>query len=149
MASPLYVPTGAPVQGSKGASQTMRAEFVAIEAAMDKLNAIPFVVGFADLNTAVSRFVAIPWAGTVVGCYVVNDIANTTTATVITLEIGGVLVIMSALSVGATDAIGTVNSAVPTANTTFSAGGAVEIITDGGGAPVMPGSVTLLVARSA
>jgi len=148
MASPLYVPTGAPVQGAKGASLSMRNEFIAIETAIDVLNAIPFPVTFADLNTAASRYVVIPWAGSITTCYVVNSVANTTTKTVITLEIGGTLVTMTALEVGATDAVGTVNSQSPSALNTFSAGAAIEVITDGGGAPVMPGEVTLLIART-
>lgn len=148
MAAPFYVPTGVPVQGAKGASLAIRNEYVAVETAMDKLNAIPFPVSFADLNTAASRFVAIPWAGTITACYVVNSVTNTTTATVITLEIGGTLVTMSTLDVGATDVAGTVNSASPTANNAVAAGGSIEVITDGGGTPPMPGEVTLLIART-
>lgn len=148
MASPHYTPSGTPVSGSKGHSSAMRTEFTAIETAMQVMNSIPFVVTFDDLNTAASRFVAIPWAGKVVGAYVVNDVANTTTKTVLTLEIATVLVTMPALEVAITAAIGTVASAVPTALNVVAAGGAVEIITDGGGSPVMPGTVTLLIERT-
>ena len=148
MAAPHYAPSGTPASGSKGQSSAMRTEFTAIETAMQVMNSMPFVVTFDDLNTAASRFVAIPWAGNIVGAYVVNDIANTTTKTVLTLEIATVLVTMPALEVAVTAAIGTVASAVPTALNAVAAGGAVEIITDGGGAPTMPGSVTLLITRT-
>ena len=148
MTAPLYVATGKPTQGSKGQSKVIRDEFAAIETAVDLLNAIPFVVTFDDLNTAASKFVAIPWAGNIVGAYAVNEVANTTTATVLTLEIATVLVTQPAWQFGATDAIGTVVSSVPTALNAVAAGGSVEIITDGGGAPVMPGTVTLLIART-
>ncbi len=148
MGSPLYTPSGAPVQGSKGASQSMRNEFSLVETALDKLNAIPFFVSFEDLNAPGSRYVAVPWAGSIVGCYVVNSAANATAQTVITLEIGGALVAMPALAVPSAAAIGTVNSAVPTAANTFSAGGSVEVISNGGGTSVMPSNVTLLIARS-
>jgi hypothetical protein len=152
MAAPHYVPSGAPIQGAKGQSQIIRTEFVAIETAIQVMNSIPFVVSFEDLNTNVpsakSKFVSIPWAGNIVGAYVVNSVANSTTKTVITLEIATVLVTMPALEVAITAAIGTVASAVPTALNSVAAGGAVEVITDGGGAPPMPGTVTLLIART-
>jgi hypothetical protein len=126
----------------------MRTEFVAIETAIQVMNSIPFVVSFDDLNTAASKYVVIPWAGNIVGAYAVNEVTNTTTATVLTLEIATVLVTMPAWQFGSTDAAGTVVSSVPTALNAVAAGGAVEVITDGGGAPVMPGSVTLLIRRT-
>ena len=149
MTAPLYVPSGNPLSGSKGASKIVRDEFTAIETAMDLLNAIPFTVTFDDFNTAGSKFVVMPWAGSITTCYVVNNIANTTTKTVITLEIGGSLVTMTALEIAITAAIGTVSSQSPSAANTFTAGQAIEVITDGGGSPVMPGEATLLIARSA
>lgn len=148
MAAPHYVPSGAPISGAKGQSSVMRAEFVAIETAIQVMNALPFVVNFDDFNTAASKFVAIPWAGNIVGAYAVNDVANTTTATVLTLEIATVLVTQPAWQFGATDAIDSVISSVPTALNAVAAGGSVEIITDGGGSPVMPGTVTLLIERT-
>ncbi len=127
----------------------MRTEFALIETAMDKLNAIPFPVTFADFNTAASRFVVIPWAGTITTAYVVNSVANTTTKTVITLEIGGSLVTMSALEIAITAAAGTVVNQSPSAANVVTAGQAIEVITDGGGSPTMPGEVVLLIARTA
>ncbi len=149
MTTPLYTPTGVPEQGKFGQSRPFRDEFVLVETAMDKLKQIPFVVDFNDLNVPISKFVVMPWAGIIKTCYVVNDIANTTAACVITLEIGSVLVTMAALQFGSTDAIGTVINQDPSALNIFVAGDAVEIITDGGGASVMPGSATLLIERTA
>ncbi len=148
MADPHYTPSGAPLSGKKGKSSEMRAEFNLIEAALQVMNSIPFVVKIDDFNTADSKFVVIPWAGKIIGAYAVNDVANTTTATVLTLELEGTLVTQPAWQFGATDAIDSVISSVPTALNVVVAGNAVEIITDGGGAPVMPGTVTLLIQRT-
>jgi hypothetical protein len=148
MAAPHYTPTGAPVSGAKGQSSVMRSEFTAIETGIQAMNSLPLVVTFDDLNTAKSRFVTAPWDGKIVAAYAVNDVANTTTATVLTLELGGTAVTMPTWQFGATDAIGTVASSVPTALNTFSAGDAIEVITDGGGTPTMPGSVTLVIERT-
>ena len=149
MTSPLYVPTGVPTQGAFGRSRDIRTEFAAIETAMDKLNAIPLPLYVPDFNTAGSFFLPMPWAGLLVSVHAVNSIANTTTATVLTVEIGGAAVTLAgALQFGATDAIGTVISQTASASNTFSAGDNVEIITDGGGAPVMPGSIIALIQRS-
>lgn len=148
MGSPHYTPTGTPAAGSKGQSSAMRAEFVAVESGIQVMNSIPVVVNFADFNTAASKYVAVPWACNIVGAYAVNEVANTTTATVLTLEIATVLVTQPTWEFGSTDAIGTVASSVPTALNSVAAGGSIEIITDGGGAPVMPGAVTLLLERT-
>ena len=148
MAAPHYTPSGVPVQGGKGQSITMRNEFTAIETGIQAMNSIPFVVQFDDLNTAASKYVVIPWAGNIVGAYVVNEVANTTTKTVLTLEIATVLVTMPAFEVAVTAAVGDVGSSVPTATNAVAAGATIEVITDGGGTPVMPGAVTLLIART-
>lgn len=148
MAAPHYTPTGAPASGSKGQSSAMRAEFAAVEAGMQVMNAIPIVVAIDDFNAADSKYVVIPFAGNIVAAYAVNEAANTTTPTVLTLELATVLVTMPAWQFGATDALDTVASSVPTALNAVAAGASVEIITNGGGAPVMPGTVTLLIERT-
>lgn len=148
MAAPHYTPTGTPASGAKGQSSAMRTEFTAIETGIQAMNAIPFVVNFDDFNTAASKFVAIPWAGNIVGAYAVNEAANTTTATVLTLEIATVVVTQPTWEWGSTDALDTVIASVPSALNAVAAGGSVEIVTDGGGDSVMPGSVTLLIERT-
>ena len=89
-----------------------------------------------------------PWDATILAAWATNSVANTSAATVLTLEIGGGLVTMPVLQFGATDALGTVISSIPTANNVVSAGGSIEVITDGGGTPVMPVVVTLLLGRT-
>ena len=148
MGSPHYTPTGTPVAGAKGQSSVMRTEFTAIETGIQAMNSIPFVVTIDDFNTAGSYFVVIPWAGEIVGAYAVNKVANTSTETVLTLELETVLVTQPVWKFGATDAIDTTIASVPTATNAVVAGNAVEIITDGGGDSVMLGTVTLLVQRT-
>lgn len=143
-----YTPTGSPVQGAKGSSKSMRDEFALIQTAIADLDKVILTLDFVDVNTAGSRFVVTPFAGNIAAIYGVNAIANTTTATVITLEIGGTLVTMPALQWGATDAIDTVISSLPTAQRALALGGALEIITDGGGAAVVPASFTVLIDRT-
>ncbi len=148
MADPHYTPSGAPATGSKGKSSDMRTEFTAIETALQVMNKIPFVVTIDDFNTAGSYFVAIPFAGKIVGAYAVNKVANTSTATVLTLELEGTLVTQPTWQFGATDAVDSVVASVPSALNAVVAGDAIEIITDGGGGSVMPGTVTLVIERT-
>jgi len=148
MAAPHYTPSGVPVTGSKGKSSDLRTEFAAIETGIQAMNSIPIVVAIDDFNTPASKFVAIPWAGNIVGAYAVNEVANTTTLTALSLELETVVVTMPTWEFGSTDAVDTVISSVPTALNAVAAGNAIEIITNGGGSPVMPGTVTLLIERT-
>ena len=52
------------------------------------------------------------------------------------------------MTFGATAALGTVIQATPTALNVVAADAAIEIETDGGGAPVMPVNVTLVLERT-
>lgn len=151
MTAPFYTPTGTPIQGSKGQSSAMRTEFAAIEAAIDLANEIPVTLSWNDVNAgdpAASLFVAAPWACRIKRIYAANDVANTVTPTILTLEIGGTLVTMPALQWGATDAIGTVISSIPTANHTVAGGSTIELITNSGGSAVMPAHITLVLERT-
>jgi len=148
MGSPHYTPSGTPVSGAKGQSSAMRTEFDLIETGIQVMNAMPFVVTIDDFNTAGSYFVAIPWAGLIVGAYAVNKVANTSNATLLTLELEGNLVTQDAWEFGSSDAVDTVVASVPTTLNAVVAGDAIEIITDGGGGSVMPGTVTLLIERT-
>jgi lipoprotein-anchoring transpeptidase ErfK/SrfK len=150
MASPRYTATGAPVQGSKGQSKAIRDEFTAIETAIDALNAIPLLAYAADVNTAGSFWIPTPgWAGTLTNLFAVNYVANTTTATVLTVEIGGSAVTLGgAWQFASTAAVGTQVTQTATAANTFTAGQPIEIISDGGGAPVMPAMLCALITRT-
>lgn len=150
MAAPLYTVTGKPVQGARGSSKVLRDEFAAIETAVDLLNAIPLFAFADDLNTADSFWIPTPgWAGTVEALFAVNYDANTTTATVLTAELGGTAVTLSGTwQFGATDAAGTQVTVTGTAANAFTAGQPIEIISNGGGAPVMRTMLCALVART-
>ena len=150
MTTPLYTVTGAPVQGSKGQSSSMRTEFAAIETAMDKLANVPLFCYAADINTAGSFWIPTPgWAGTIETVYAVNYVANTTTKTVLTIEIGGAAVTLAAAwEIAITAAVGTQSTATGSSSNAFTAGVPIEIISDGGGAPVMPVMICALIART-
>jgi len=91
-----------------------------------------------------------PYAGSLTGVDIINTVTNTTTATVIDIDIAGTAVTFGGgdPTVGATDTAGTKNTATPTADQTFTAGQLVTIGTDGGGAPVMPLDIILTVTRT-
>lgn len=112
-----------------------------------ELKQYAITVDFEDANTAGSRYVVAPHAGDIVALYAVNDVANTTVKTVLTAEIAGTLVTAPAWEIAITQAVGTVSSSVPTAANTVTAGQAIEIISDGGGTPTMPVSVTVVISR--
>lgn len=88
----------------------------------------------ADVGTAGSYWVACPCNGTIVKMSAVSYLANTTTKTVLTAEIGGTLVTAPAWEIGATAAAGIVSTVIPTATNTVTAGQAIEIISNGGSA---------------
>lgn len=119
----------------------------AVTATAAELNAYAVTAYMADANTAGSGYVVCPHAGNIIGVSVVNYVTNTTTATVYTAKIGGVSVTHPALQHGATDVAGTGVTVVPTATNTVTANQVVEVASDGGGTPVMPITVTLLISR--
>lgn len=119
----------------------------AITSTAAELNEYTINVDFADANAAGSIFVVAPHAGSIVGLHAVNAVTNSTAATVLTAEIAGVLVTAPAWTIAITQAAGTVSSSVPTAANVVTAGQAIEIITDGGGTPVMPTSITIVISR--
>lgn len=92
----------------------------------------------SDVNTAGSSFGSAPFAGSITRVSAVNYVTNTTTATVLTLEINGSPVTIPTWQFGATDALGTVVAVAPTAANTVAQDDTIEVITNGGGAPAMP-----------
>jgi len=118
-----------------------------VTATAAELNAYAITVYMADANTAGSIFVVAPHAGHIIGMYATNYVANTTTKTVLTAEIAGVLVTAPAWEIAVTQAAGDASSSVPTAANAVTAGQVIEIVSDGAGAPVMPMMVTLLISR--
>jgi len=151
MGSPHYTPTGAPIQGSFGQSKSMRDEFEAIETGIQVMNQIPVTLQWNDANNGdpgSSLFVVVPWACQIVAAYAVNQVANGTAATVLTLEINTIAVVHPTWEFADTDTIDTVISTVPTASNVVAAGGSIEVITDNGGSTVMPVTVTLVLERT-
>ena len=136
------------MQGAQGSSKDLRDEFELVEDGIQVLNEFPLIVGFDNFNAAGSKFVNVPWAGKIVRVWAVNSAANATAATVITLELSGVLVTMPALSFGSADPAETVISSIPTALNIVTSGAAIEIISDGGGSTIMPATIMLIVQRT-
>ena len=149
MGAPHYTPSGNPVQGSLGEPKEIRDEFILIESGIQVMNDLPMNLWFEDANVDTPRFIVVPWASVIERVYVVNSVDNTVTATVFTLEIAGVPVVLdAALSLGATASAGTVLSANATSANVVAAGGSVEVISDNGGSAVMPCTVTLAMRRT-
>lgn len=112
-----------------------------------ELNAYAITVDITDANTAGSRFVIAPHAGNIIGLFAVNAVANTTTKTVLLAKIATVTVTAPAWEIAVTQAAGVASSVVPTAANVVAAAAVIEIAFDGGGAPVMPVQVTILISR--
>lgn len=153
MANQLFAPSGKPLAGTLGNPQEMIDEFASIEDGFDILNVSHFLVTFNDLNTAGSRSFIAPFNGEITLVECINDVLNTTTATIVTLEIDGTTVKNGSATLsftfGATAAAGTEVTGTPGSANTFDDGDRIEVITDGGGAPVMPGSVMVYCTRTA
>lgn len=120
---------------------------VQITASPTELNQYSVNIDFADANTAGSIFVVVPHAGSIVGLHAVNAIANTTVKTVLTAKIATVAVTAPAWEIAITQAAGVASSVVPTAANVVTAGQVIEVATDGGGTPVMPTSITIVISR--
>lgn len=119
----------------------------AVTSTASELNEYSFTRYMADANTAGSVFVVAPHAGSIIKMYATNDIANTTVKTVLTAKIATVAVTMPAFEIAITQAAGVVSSSVPTATNVVTAGQAIELISDGGGTPVMPITYTIVISR--
>lgn len=112
-----------------------------------ELSAYSLAAYMSDANTPGSVYVVAPHAGNIIGMYAVNDIANTTAQTVLLAKIATVTVTAPAWVIAITQAAGVASNVVPTALNAVTAGQVIEINSDGGGTPVMPISITLLISR--
>ena len=103
----------------------------------------------ADISSAVSSWVVSPCAATIESIYTVIDTAITVGDAAITFEIGGTPVTGGAITIAtASSAAGDVDSSTPTAANTVAAGGAIEIISDGGSTDASLAVVTLVMQRT-
>lgn len=87
----------------------------------------------ADISAAASSWAVSPVAGDITNIWTVIDTAITVADAAITFEIATVAVTGAGITIATSgSAAGTVDSSTPTALNTVAAGGAIEIITDGG-----------------
>jgi len=105
-----------------------------------------------DISNGASNWVVSPYAGTIENIYTVIDAAITTAATAaISFEIGGTAVTDGGITIGgstAQSAAGVVDSSTPSALNTVAAGGAIELISDGGSTNASKAEVTLVCKRT-
>lgn len=109
-------------------------------------NLVVIPTRFEDISTAASVWAVAPIAGKIAKVYVVLNNAITTANSIVTAKINGVSV--SSLSITVTQAgsaAGSVFSGTPSGNNTVAAGGAIEIITDGGATVTCIANVYLLM----
>lgn len=101
-----------------------------------------------DISSGASTWVVSPYAATIERIDTVTDGATTGTAA-ITFEIGGTAVTDGAISiVAAGSGAGVTDSTTPTALNTVAAGGAIEIITNGGSTNAVRAVVILTMQRT-
>lgn len=113
---------------------------------MKNANVVALTTDFVDISTAESIFVVSPIAGTIDKIYVTLHAGVTVANSVVSAKINGVAVTSSSITVTqAGSAPGSVFSSTPTAAKTVTAGGAIEVLTDGGSSTVARATVTLLI----
>ena len=119
-----------------------------LTASQSELNQYAIQVSIPDISSADSVFVVAPHGGTITTWYSTIDNAITTADATLSLEIGGVAVTNSSITVAQSgSAAGDVDSASPTAANTVAAGGAIEVITDGGSSTACRATCTIVITR--
>ncbi len=106
---------------------------------------------FADIGTAGSTYIRVPFAGVIRQIAVVLLAANGTTKTVFTPKIGVAgtgITLSAALETGATSAAGSAFSVSATAANVVAAGDIIDVLSDGGSTSTTPAMVYVVVARS-
>ena len=102
-----------------------------------------------DISSAGSHWVVCPVAGTITKIYSVIDGAITGADAVLTFEIGGVAVTGGTVTIDDSgSAAGVVDSATPTAANVLAAGGALELITDGGSTNAVKAKLTIEITTT-
>lgn len=149
MANNLYTPTGGPAAASFGRSSVPRGEFGLIEAAFEKLQRHYVVFHFPDFNVPEVQYSVALETGFITRVTVIPDENNATAATVITLEVDGVSVVMPALQIAAAGLAGGQVEVIPSGNNQIAVRNSViKATTDGGGSSVMPGRVIVEITRA-
>ena len=148
MANPYYSDNLSPESNSRGLSSKIRDQFSALEDAFDALEHV--VMLQIDLDAATSHWIPVPWACTVASfCSSING-ALTDSDAVLTLEIGGVLVTGSTLTITQSgSAAGDYDSATITGANTLAADSVLELICDGGPTAAVTAQVMITFKRTA
>jgi len=103
----------------------------------------------ADISSAASSWVVSPVAGTITKIYSVIDGVITTGDAALSFEIGGVAVTGGGITIANSgSAAGIVDSSTPTAANTLAAGGALELITDGGSTNAVKAVLIIEITQS-
>lgn len=134
--------------GAAGATDVLASDGAsAIEfRTVNNLNKITFTAYIADISTAGNYYVVCPIAGDISAIYSVIDAALGTTNCQLTFFIAGVGVTDSTITITqAGSAAGNVDSAVPTAQKTLTAGQAIRITSDGASTNTVPVRITFVV----
>lgn len=109
-------------------------------------NFVPLFGEIPDVSTAGSIFIPNPIAGVISKIFVTLQTGITAANAIVTAEINGVLVTGSSATItqaGSTG--GSTFSSTPSGANVVSAGGAIEIITDGGSTTTAPAIVCILM----
>ena len=103
----------------------------------------------ADINTAGSTFVSVPFACEIKGVYMAVQVDNSGADTTITLEIGGTEVTMDPIIYASDGVKENIIYKQPTALNVVAEGGVIEVVSDGGGTPVCPANFQIVLERKA
>lgn len=113
---------------------------------LNNSNLVVLSTRITDISTAASVFTVSPLAGDIVDIYVVLHGTIATANSIVTAEINGIP--MSSLSITCTAAgsvAGSVFTGSPTGANAITAGGAIEIITDGASSNTVAADVIVVV----
>ena len=114
-----------------------------------EVNEVYITGEIADISSAASSWVVSPIAGTIGKIYTVIDGAVTVGDATVTFEIGGVAVTGGSITIAHSgSAAGVVDECTCTAANTVAAGGAIEIITDGGSTDAAKAVVILVITAT-
>jgi hypothetical protein len=114
-----------------------------------EVNEVYVNVNIPDISSAQSVWVVSPIAGNITKIYTVIYGAITVGDATVTAEIGGTLVTDSSITIAnAGSAAGVVDSSTPSAANSITAGGAIEIITDGGSTDAQIVTVTIVITAT-
>lgn len=105
---------------------------------------------FSDIGTAGSIYFVAPYDGSITKAWSTIHQAIATTDTVLTLKIGGVSVTSGTMTISFSgSAAGDIDTCIPSALNTFSAGDLIEVATDGATTTTPAiATITLLLAQS-